>query len=98
MDLQGRIEIEYYNIWGTICDDFFNIYSANVACRRLGYTAASRVITNVRAGSGPIWMDDVKCIGNESSLEMCPHRGFGNNGGCSHSKDVGVECISKYID
>ena len=96
-ELQGRLEIEFYGTWGTICDDFFNIYSANVACRRLGYTAASRVITNVASGSGRIWMDNVRCIGNESSLEMCPHAGFGNTVGCFHSEDVGVECISTYV-
>lgn len=93
-ELQGRIEIEYYDVWGTICDDYFTIYSANVACRRLGYAAALRIITNVASGSGPIWMNNVRCIGNESSLEMCPHSGFGDDRGCSHSEDVGVECIS----
>ena len=96
-EVQGRIEIEYYDTSGTICDDYFTIYSANVACRRLGYVAASRVITNVARGSDPIWMDNVQCIGNESSLEMCPHSGFGNVGGCSHAEDVGVECISKKL-
>ena len=96
-ELQGRLEIEYYGTWGTICNDFFNIYSANVACRRLGYTAASRVITNAASGSGLIWMNNVRCIGNESSLEMCPHAGFGNTVGCSRSEDVGVECISVYL-
>ena len=96
-ELLGRLEIKYYGIWGTICDDYFNIYSANVACRRLGYTAASRVITSIPSGIDPIWMNNVQCIGNESSLEMCSHSGFGNTRGCIHHEDVGVECIGTYV-
>ena len=96
-ELLGRLEIKYYDVWGTICDDHFNIYSANVACRRLGYIAASRVITSVPSGLDPIWMDDVQCIGNESSLEMCSHSGFYDTSGCNHYEDVGVECIGTYI-
>ena len=42
-------------------------------------------------------MNNVRCVGNETSLEMCPHAGFGNTGKCSHSEDVGVECISMYV-
>ena len=97
-EMQGRIEIKYYGTWGTICADHFNIFSANVACRRLGYVAASRLLDTLGISGGQIWMDDVLCIGNESSLEMCPHVGFGKTaGGCTHFNDIGVECIGKYL-
>ena len=44
-------------------------------------------------GSGPIWLDDVTCNGNETSILNCRHRPFGT-GNCGHHKDVGVVCAT----
>ena len=35
---QGRIEVCSSNVWGTVCDDFFDVNDAIVACRQLGST------------------------------------------------------------
>ena len=32
----GRVEICHNNIWGTVCDDFWNTVDPQVACRQLG--------------------------------------------------------------
>lgn len=42
-------------------------------------------------GSGKIFMDDVACKGNESSIVDCNHAGFGVHN-CDHSNDAGVSC------
>ncbi|KAK7497125.1 hypothetical protein BaRGS_00011655 [Batillaria attramentaria] len=42
-------------------------------------------------GSGPIWLDNVTCLGNESSIFNCKHRPLGVHG-CGHLQDVGVNC------
>lgn len=94
-ELAGRLEILYFGQWGTVCEDYFDIQDANIACRRLGFPAARSYSRSVPAGSGYIWLDNVHCIGNETALEQCPHRGFGINSGCGHNKDVGVTCLSK---
>ena len=90
----GRIEIQYNGVWGTVCERNFDTNSANVACRSLGFIAALRLVSTVRAGTGQIWLNNVQCLGNETSLEQCSHNGFGNHN-CYHSLDIGVECIGK---
>ena len=42
-------------------------------------------------GTGPIFLDNVMCTGNESSLLECDHNGFEVHN-CGHYEDAGVSC------
>ena len=42
-------------------------------------------------GSGSIWLDDLRCTGNEQRLFDCRARPIGSHN-CGHSDDVGVVC------
>ncbi|GAB0095519.1 Peptidase S1 domain-containing protein [Sergentomyia squamirostris] len=91
-NLEGRVEIKYRQIWGTVCDDDFNIEEANVMCRSLGFYGPSYVMKNTFGpGTGIIWLDQVDCIGNETSIEQCSHWHWGEHN-CAHSEDVGIRC------
>ena len=93
---EGRLEMRYNGEWGTICDDDWSNRNAKVACRQLGYKYAERSSRDFGAGNGTIWLDNVGCTGNESSLLDCNHGGLGVHN-CDHAEDIGIICSSKLI-
>ncbi|OTF75681.1 hypothetical protein BLA29_014490 [Euroglyphus maynei] len=50
---EGNVEINHFNQWGMICDDEWDLYDANVACRQLGFVLGAIMATNnSRYGQG----------------------------------------------
>ena len=43
------------------------------------------------AGTGPVWLKNIKCKGHESSVEDCQGTDWKDQD-CPHSLDVGVSC------
>ena len=105
-DDEGRVEIFLNGEWGTVCDDYWTDVEADVVCRIKGNERGS-VGNGGRflgakvfgEGSGKIWLDDVQCIGTETSLLDCGYRGKPPNArdpvhNCRHREDVGVKCLT----
>ncbi|XP_062860612.1 HHIP-like protein 1 isoform X2 [Trichomycterus rosablanca] len=92
---RGRVEIFIRGEWGTVCDDLFDIKSASVVCRQLGFSRAVRIAKPGEMGVGSvglrILLDDVECEGTERTLLHCKHATIGKHN-CAHAEDVGVVC------
>ncbi|XP_025103108.1 deleted in malignant brain tumors 1 protein-like [Pomacea canaliculata] len=92
--MAGRLELFYKGEWSTVCGDGFRDKEARVACRMLGFNSSGGTAVTSSlygAGAGIILLDDVNCLGTESSLVECDHSGFYSHN-CRHSEDVGVIC------
>ena len=78
-NFQGRVEVRLEGSWGRVCGVKWDIQDANIVCRHLGYEGAAvdpKYLT-FGSGKGQIWMDNVQCRGNESSLFECKHDRWG---------------------
>uniref|UniRef100_A0A4W2CQ71 SRCR domain-containing protein n=1 Tax=Bos indicus x Bos taurus TaxID=30522 RepID=A0A4W2CQ71_BOBOX len=89
----GRVEILDQGSWGTICDDRWDLDDARVVCKQLGCGEAldATVSSFFGTGSGPIWLDEVNCRGEESQVWRCPSWGWRQHN-CNHQEDAGVIC------
>ncbi|KFM11723.1 Deleted in malignant brain tumors 1 protein, partial [Aptenodytes forsteri] len=93
----GRLEVNRAGQWGTVCDDGWSRTNAVVVCRELGCGVVRTVSDLPRGrprfgpGTGRIWLDDVRCQGQEGTLQDCAHRAWGHHD-CTHQEDIGVVC------
>ena len=91
----GRVEVYYNNAWGTVCDDGWGMNDATVVCKELGFPGAisSSCCAAFGQGTGPIWLNDLRCTGSERSLSTCAHPSWRTpTRSCSHDEDAGVYC------
>ena len=92
---EGRVEVFYAGVWGTVCNAGWGTSDANVVCRQLGFSRGTAITTSSRFGQGvgPTWMNNVNCGGGETRLHSCSFSGWGASQ-CRdhHSRDAGVVC------
>uniref|UniRef100_A0A8C4YK83 Neurotrypsin n=1 Tax=Gopherus evgoodei TaxID=1825980 RepID=A0A8C4YK83_9SAUR len=88
---EGRVEVYHTGQWGTVCDDQWDDADAEVVCRQLGLVAKAWSHAYFGEGSGPVLLDEVRCTGNELSIEQCPKSSWREHN-CGHKEDAGVSC------
>jgi len=87
------VQVYYNNTWGWICGQRFEKQDADVVCKELGYIRSSVIyngLVNVQ-GNSSLWIDNLRCTGNESSLVSCAHGGWTNES-CAVNQIAGVAC------
>ena len=95
----GRVEVFYAGVWGTVYDwSGWDINDAHVVCRQLGYPGAVSYghSNQFGIGSGPVWLGNVRCLGNESNIGECPKNVYGYSNGYS-SYIATAQCKLPYL-
>ncbi|XP_078141077.1 scavenger receptor cysteine-rich domain-containing protein DMBT1-like [Centroberyx gerrardi] len=87
----GRVEVYYNGQWGAVCGDDWDMKDAEVVCREAVCGRAQSVGDDYGQGSEEHWLDGLECLGNESSLTQCSHKGFGRHE-CRHTVNAAVRC------
>lgn len=88
---EGRLEVLQGLTWGTVCYDDLDLPMANVVCRELRCGTAVSILrsSHFGHGSGPVWTEAFRCVGNESLLFHCLKEP-GHQ--CGHDQDAALTC------
>ena len=92
---EGRVEIEYDGVNGTVCDNNWSRYDARALCHQLGYRDGdARLRSHFGPGKGPVLMDGMRCRSNDPNIFACTNNGWKQpNFGCgSHTRDASAVC------
>ncbi|XP_062373414.1 scavenger receptor cysteine-rich type 1 protein M130-like [Sardina pilchardus] len=89
----GRVELYHVGEWGTVCGADWDYFDTAVVCKELGCGDAVDSFSDVHfgEGAGRVLMAEVGCVGWETRLKSCSHKGLGEHT-CQPKNNVGVTC------
>lgn len=96
---QGYLEVYHNNTWGYVGDTHWDKNTEKVVCKstHCGEPVENSVIDTVKPSEHrPIWLNELKCKGDESALWECKHPGWKS----SHYSKLTVKklkCSSKFF-
>ncbi|XP_059364650.1 antigen WC1.1-like [Carassius carassius] len=87
----GRLEVYHNSVWGSVCNDKWDINDARVVCRQLGCGAPLNADLVFGAGEGVVWLNRVECRGTEIHLWDCLFS-LNNHSNCYQKAHAGLTC------
>ena len=91
---EGRLEIYFQEEWGTVCQQKGWNYGKlpQTVCKQIGLSGGTSSLTmEYGAGTGRIWLEGVRCNGDETRIDSCNSSAWGAVK-CDHSMDIGIRC------
>ena len=79
---EGLVQVCHNNTWGWVCADQWDKKDADVACRMMDFNGSLSAFYDsekVMHTKPAVWLNDMQCTGNESSLFLCKHGGLGSH-------------------
>lgn len=76
---KGLVQVYHGKTWGWICNQRWNRQDADVVCGELGFLNATNVYGSSEDKGSVIWMKNLRCTGNETSLILCDHDDWKNH-------------------
>nr|KAG5703087.1 hypothetical protein BaRGS_012149 [Batillaria attramentaria] len=90
----GIVEVRVNGVWGKICHKDWGDEDANVVCKQRGYKGGVAYL-HIYLNTLPILMRNVRCRGNEASLDQCPYDLTPDLDNCQYkANDAGVMCYN----
>ncbi|CAM5078801.1 unnamed protein product [Natator depressus] len=73
-DCAGRLEVFYSGTWGSVCNSPMDAVTMALICKHLDCGDKGTLLKEFThgSGSGPTWVDGVRCDKQHSSLWQCP--------------------------
>ena len=79
----------YYNGWGFICDDGWDIVDARTTCKILGYETVITTLTSRYNETTNYKLRNIRCSGSETSILDCR---YSLSSRCSADEHIYIEC------
>ena len=75
---EGRVEVQFIEIWGGVCMNNWGVQEAAVVCEQLGFGTEIDTHGVPLPNNRIIWLSGVQCTETESTISDCSHNGWGN--------------------
>ena len=76
---------------GEFISEYFSHYIFSLTAGAVAYDGSTNPY-GLAASGVPVYLDQIACTGEETSLEQCTLVGIGMVSGCGHNQDSAVSC------
>ncbi|XP_039343545.1 antigen WC1.1-like [Mauremys reevesii] len=92
-DCAGRLEVFYSGTWGSVCSSPMDAVTMALICKHLDCGDRGTLLTELKhgSGSGPTWVDGVRCDKQHISLWQCPSDPWKQQS-CSRGEETHIAC------